>query len=252
VERHLEATAKEFGTDFVTIKSSFRKFLNEGVLSAKVAQSGDGWWHGFQHGLGIIGHAAPVAYLLGKKTVYIASSFTVADKGKVTCASDPSIDNYVRFCGVRVVHDGYEFTRQMKVHNITRFAQKTGCTIPLRVCWESMGGSNCCNCEKCWRTIMAIYAEGFDPHLFGFDYTDEQLKKLAKTMRYGGSKMFSALRYTSIQTALRKNNKKADLPRSIRWFYDADMQTLGQEVPLWLKAARKCKRALRKLLRRGH
>jgi hypothetical protein len=228
VESHLKETTREFNTDFVTIKSCFRRFLDEGILTKAVDKSGDGWWHGFQHGIGIISHAAPAMYALGKNTVYFASSFTAADKGKVTCASDPTIDNFVKFCGCNVVHDGYEYTRQMKIYNITQFAKRTGMHIPLRVCWESSGGSNCCNCEKCWRTILGIYAEGFDPREFGFKYDDNQLKHLAQKIRYSEDKMFSSLRYAPIQNAMRANTEKNNLPTQIRWFYDADINKLNE------------------------
>lgn len=244
---HLQDTSREFGTDYVTIKSEFRMFQEEGILTEAVKKSGDGWWHGFQHGVGIICHAAPVAWVLGLSTVYFASSFTAADKGKVTCASDPTIDNFVRFGGTHIVHDGYEFTRQMKVHNITQFAKKSGMKIPLRVCWESTGGSNCCRCEKCWRTMLAVYAENQNPREYGFDYTDTELAQIAKKMRYGGNKMFGALRYEPIQKAMQKNCEKKELPQEIRWFYDANMDNLGQ-APLWRKCARKIKRGLKKII----
>ena len=238
VENHLRKTATDFGVDYFVVKTSFRKFLNESVLDKKVQQSGDGWWHGFQHGIGIISHSAPLMYVLEKKTVYFASSFTAEGKGKVTCASDPTIDNFVRFCGCNVVHDGYEFNRQMKIHNIILFSKNTGKAIPLRVCWESTGGSNCCNCEKCWRTIMGIYAEGENPHDYGFEYSDEQFSKLSKRLRYSGDKMLGSLRgsltYKPIQDSMRKNNNKNDLPKSIRWFYDIDINKLGKR-PIWMK-----------------
>ena len=244
---HLQDTSREFGTDYVTIKSEFRMFQEEGILTEAVKKSGDGWWHGFQHGIGIICHAAPVAWVLGLSTVYFASSFTAADKGKVTCASDPTIDNFVRFGGTNIVHDGYEFTRQMKVHNITQFSKKSGMKIPLRVCWESTGGSNCCRCEKCWRTMLAVYAENQNPREYGFDFTDAELAQIAKKMRYGGNKMFGALRYEPIQKAMQKNCEKKELPQEIRWFYDANMDNLGQ-APLWRKCARKLKRGLKKII----
>lgn len=248
VKAHLEQTAQDFDIQFVTIKSAFRKFLDERVLSRKVAVSGDGWWHGFQHGLGIYCHGAPLAYALGIKHIYFASSFTAADRGKVTCASDPTIDNFVRFCGASIVHDGYEYTRQMKVHNITQFVKKTGKRIPLRVCWESEGGSNCCHCEKCWRTILALYAEGESPNEYGFDYSKEQLKILAKKMRHSEDRMFSKLRYAPIQKAMINNCKKNNLPYEIRWFYDADMNHLG-EAPIWKKIGRKLKRTIKRVIR---
>ena len=242
VLKHLKITAEEFKVDFVTIKSSFRRFLNIRPLMEKVYASGDDWWHGFQHGIGIISHAAPVMYAMGKRIVYFASSFTAADKGKVTCASDPTIDNYVRFCGSKVHHDGYEYTRQMKIHNIVQFSHKIKKDLQLRVCWQSSGGTNCCSCEKCWRTILGIYAEGFDPRKFGFYYDDKQLYRLAHRMKYSGDRMFSALRYQAIQKTMRENVNKMDLPKAIRWFYDADINTLGQ-TPLWFKIIRKIKRS---------
>lgn len=246
---HLQDTSRQFGIDYVTIKSEFRMFQEEGLLTEAVKQSGDGWWHGFQHGIGIICHAAPAAWVLGLSTVYFASSFTAADKGKVTCASDPTIDNFVRFGGTHIVHDGYEFTRQMKVHNITQFAKKTGMKIPLRVCWESTGGSNCCHCEKCWRTMLAVYAENQNPREYGFEYTDKQLAAVARKMRYSEDKMFGALRYAPIQKAMQKNCQKQELPKQIRWFYDADINRLGH-VPAWRKCARKVKRVLKRCVKR--
>lgn len=243
---HLQQTTKEFGVEAITARSSFRRFLDERKLGMKVAQSGDGWWHGFQHGIGIIGHAAPIMYILCRKKIYIASSFTAEDKGRVTCASDPTIDNKIRFCGVQVIHDGYEFNRQMKIHKITQFSKTNRKSIPLRVCWESTGGSNCCDCEKCWRTMLGIYAEGFDPHEFGFIYTKEQLAKIARKMRYSEDKMFGALRYAPIQNAMKEHTKKKEIPFSIRWFYDADINSLGK-VPKWLKDIRKIKRGVKKI-----
>ena len=59
--------------------------------------------------------------------------------------------------------------------------------VPISI---KKGGSNCCNCEKCWRTISGIYVEGFNPHKFGFEYSDKQLGNLARTIRYSGNKIF--------------------------------------------------------------
>lgn len=226
VKDHLKHTTEEFDLDYVIIKSCFRRFLNEGVLSDQVKNSGDGWWHGFQHGLGIISHAAPVAYVLGKGVVYIASSFTAAEKGKVTCASDPAIDNYIRFCSARVKHDGYEFNRQMKIHNIVEYSRSNKRKIPLRVCWISKGGTNCCNCEKCWRTILGVFAEGENPQKYGFVYSHRQLRKLAFRMRYSNDRFIRESTYNPIQSAMKRNVRKDDLPMSIRWFWNIDISKL--------------------------
>ena len=246
VKKHIEETSSIFDVNYIVVKSGFRRFLNEGILGQKVRISGDGWWHGFQHGIGLIGHAAPLAYMLKKNTVYIASTYTIAEKDIVTCASDPFIDNHIRFCGAQVIHDGYELSRQDKIHNITVFSEETRIPVSLRVCWESRGGGNCCNCEKCWRTILGILAEGCDPHDYGFQYNREMLNELSKKMRYYPYDSVLKTWYSPIQTAMRKNLKKEDLPKEIRWFYEADTSRLGAQ-PLWKKAEKKIVRIVKKL-----
>lgn len=219
VNDHLVEVGRTFQVDYITVKSGFRRFLKEGVLSQKVKNSGDGWWHGFQHGIGIIGHAAPIMYVLGKKKVYIASSFTAADKGKVTCASDPTIDNNVRFSGITVIHDGYELTRLDKIKIITQFSRENAVKVPLRVCWESRGGSNCCHCEKCWRTILGIYATRSNPDEFGFNYPS--LKELGKEIKHNRAKLgiHKESRYKLIWTAIRNNYSIWTINPGLRWFY---------------------------------
>lgn len=250
VLNHINHTSKKFNTDYITIKTSFRRFLNEGVLSGVVKESNNGWWHGFQHGIGILCHAAPVAYVLGKTVMYFASSFHVSQKGQYTCASDPTIDNHVRFACARVSHDGYEFTRQDKIGNITKFSQKTGIKIPLRVCWESLGGSNCCKCEKCFRTIMGVYAEGCDPHDYGFDYTEKEFKKSVRRLRYSGGSMIGELRYKPIQNAMQTNVKKNELPKFVRWFYNTNVSTISKQ-PWWYIFLRKVKNKMKALVLYG-
>ena len=173
VKSHVIETAERFGVECKFIKSNFRKFINETTLADLVLRkANDGWWHGFQHGIGLIGHAAPLAYIYGSKVVYIASSFTAKDAKKVVCASDPTIDNYVKWANTGVIHDGYEHTRQEKIKKICSFVSSNpNLKINLRVCWQSSGGKNCVRCEKCYRTIMGILAEGQNPNDYGLIYS---------------------------------------------------------------------------------
>jgi len=129
VKNHVVKTAELFSLEYKFIKSNFRKFINESTLSKMVLERGSyyGWWGGFHHGIGLIGHSAPLAYIYNSKTVYIASSFSVKDSEKFAWASDPTIDNFVRLGGrgnTHVIHDGYEFSRQDKIRNICDFFQK--------------------------------------------------------------------------------------------------------------------------------
>lgn len=173
-------TAQRFDLPDAVIRSSFRAFDSEDALNRYLAKPlKDNWWHGVKHALALLGHAAPYVYLKGLSTVYIAASNCLAD-GVVRCASNPSTDNHVRFAGCRVVHDGFEYSRQDKVRNMVEFANKTGKQITLHACWQSQSGSNCCHCEKCYRTMAGILAEGADPAEFGFYETERTLPDMQR------------------------------------------------------------------------
>lgn len=183
VNKAIEEIAAEFRLNHITIHSSFRQFDREGELERKYYQYlHDGWWHGVKHGIGLIGQAAPYAWLQNICKVYIASSFS-PDAGKIICASDPTIDNYVRFCGAEVIHDGYELSRQDKVAFVTDYHRRNPKkNLHLHVCWESTDGNNCCHCEKCYRTMVAIWIESEDPKNYGFNVNTGVLKKIYKKM----------------------------------------------------------------------
>lgn len=142
VSKPIIEAAHEFSLDYHFTTTTFRTFIDEGKLHSFVQKIGspDGWWHGFQHGLGIISHAAPICYIKGISKLYIASSYTPADKGKYTCASDPTIDNFVRFASTKVYHDQYEYNTQQKMNHVCEFVKQTGHKVHMHVCWESRGG----------------------------------------------------------------------------------------------------------------
>lgn len=241
VVHHVESVSSDFEVGCTSVSSSFRSFLNEGLLGRKVAVSGDGWWHGFQHGIAIISHAAPLAYALNKEVIYIASSNTASTRREVTCASDPSIDNNVRFCGSRASHDGFELTRQDKVHNIVGYSRMTGTPIKLRVCWESSGGSNCCACEKCARTILEVIAEGGEPADYGFSFTSEQFDRLMRKLHYI-ELIHYPFYYHEIAASARENG--ASLPESARWVLSENLERICDNprkrlIELFKKAIRK-------------
>jgi len=175
VRRMNDDMARRFGLDLTSVKSSFRFFQHYPTLDAKVAIVQDNWWHGFQHGIGLLGLAAPLAWARETNTIAIASSFSYKDPWFTCCASDPSIDTALRFFDCSCHHFDYTITRQEKVAFICEESDHLRKEIPLRVCWHSTDGDNCCECEKCLRTIFAIYAEGRDPRRFNFAVEEERL-----------------------------------------------------------------------------
>ncbi len=174
--------AEKYQLEAVTIRSGFREFDLEWELD-KVYQTQlkSNWWYGVKHGIALLSHAAPYAYLKGISTVYIASSNS-PEELEIRCASDPTLDNLVRYADCRVIHDGFEFGRQAKVHNIVEYVRRTGQQLSLHVCWESQEGSNCCECEKCYRTMAGLMAEGENPVTYGFENSVETLGKMRRVL----------------------------------------------------------------------
>lgn len=223
----------EYGLECSKIVSSFRNVLYTAPLHEDFSEKlKDDWWHGLQHGIGVIGHAAPVAYKYGMTTLYIASSFTPED-GQIRCASYPTIDNYVRFAGCRVVHDGFEYSRQNKVRNIVEFVQKTNHKISLRVCWHSDKGVNCGQCEKCYRTMLELLAEGADPNEYGFVFDRQVCKRIRHFMQCECVYSPVVVKYwTQIQKRMadhRKKLKKSPYYKDVKWVYGFDF-TEGRKM----------------------
>lgn len=253
VAGHHVEVAKEYNLEYSFIKTNFRTFINEIALSNQVWKIGNReWWHDFQHGIGILGHIAPIAYLRKMKIVYIASSSTPASKNFV-CASDPTIDNHLRYADCKVIHDGYEFNRQDKVHNICEFAKNNKKTsIPLRVCWESSGGENCCECEKCYRTILEIISEKRDPNDFGFNFTPEKRRKMMKIMpKMNLVKYNHNNYYFEAQQAFINNYTEEETPKDLIWFRKYKFKKEKPKYKLFMERAwRQTKSIIKKIIRK--
>lgn len=228
VHHGISEYSRKFNLPDVVIRSSFRAFDNEGVLNAQFhKQLKDGWWHGVKHSLGLLGHVAPYAYLHRLSTIYIASTNCPAD-GPVRCASNPLTDNHVRFVNARVVHDGFEFSRQDKVRNVVEYVQKTGEQLLLHVCWESQSGNNCCQCEKCYRTMVGLIAEGVDPTNYGFEHAQRTISNLQKYLVWNCRSMAALQDYwPHIQKRIieqRTKLKRHPDWKYIKWMLEVDFR----------------------------
>lgn len=220
VSRPIKQAAREYHLDYHFVTTTFRTFIDEANLSQLVAVSKDGWWHGFQHGIGIIGHAAPLCHMEGVRILYIASSFTPADKGKYTCASDITIDSHVRFASTHVVHDQYEYSAQQKAQHVCEFVRRTGHKVYMHVCWQSKDGKNCCRCEKCYRRLMAIVAEGEDPNDYGFNMDAAAYKRMKRDMLVKLS-LNKSIHWKKIQQRCIENKANIHI-KGIDWIYTVD------------------------------
>lgn len=166
--RDITTFAGQEGCDFTYAKSNFARLVNFDLFDRKIKPKlGDSWWHGLLHPMAFISIAIPLAYKRGIKNIYIANSFPMGVFE--LCASQTTTDSEFRFAEKgRCIHDGAELTRQDKVHVIVTYSQKSRKPYPLRVC--SFNDINCCECDKCFRTVLELVAEAVDVKDYGFSH----------------------------------------------------------------------------------
>ncbi|MFZ3172010.1 MAG: hypothetical protein WA118_08530 [Carboxydocellales bacterium] len=218
------AFAQSYGLKNILIQSNYGTFIIAQNIDYDFNKLlGDSWWHGLHHGLAIISAAIPIAYKLKIKCIYIASSNSPIHK--VACASDPTVDNKIKYASGKVFHDAYELTRQDKVKLVVDYYSADKKPVQLRVCFRNQ--ENCCVCEKCLRTIMAIVAEGKDPRAFGFnltnDFSQHIRNALNKEVKFF-TDTFITIYWQLIQDRMKENSEKILFKDLLNWFLAYDFK----------------------------
>lgn len=210
---------------FCYVKSNFATIINNNYFNKHIKKRlKDSWWHGFQHSMAFISIAIPICYYFKIKTIYIASSFSIGDKGR--CASYPTTDSEFAFAskGV-VVHDGFELSRQDKLKYIIDFQKKIRKPYPLKVC--SFNEDNCLVCEKCVRTILGIVAENGNIKNFGFKIEIpliEHFKKIFKNnIVFFDVEGESKKHWGYIKKRMKENYDKIEEKELVDWFLNEDL-----------------------------
>lgn len=228
-----QEVADRYDLKMLPIRSNFRMSMNNDNLetySMELVQ--DWWWSAFHHSVAMMCLAAPISFGKRKK-LYFASSCSSKDRkewGDYVLASDPQIDNHVRFCGCQVVHDGYDFSRFDKIKHICDFYENEAVKPYLRVCYLSNSGQNCGICEKCACVIMSMMIIGADPTAYGFHFEEEELPRYfaAGVQEMARSEKYACLSlYKDIQTAYREKYSIEEVPPVLRTFYETDLEDLA-------------------------
>ena len=130
---------QRFGLHLLTARTNMRQFRPD--------------WN-YTHGAATIG----VALILGR---LISRFFMPASKTYTTLepwGADPMIDPLLSTETLEVLHDGAGASRMQKIATLAEWSE----TYPrLRVCWKEPDGLiNCCRCDKCVRTMIALEVLG--------------------------------------------------------------------------------------------
>lgn len=138
---HARAAARTMGKRLVEVETDIRKYK----------PLGQDW--GYTHGAAMALIAHSLAPEIGK--VYIPATYTYRDM--FPWGSHPLTDPL--WAGVvDIVHDAADVTRLEKIELLS---QHEAPAKHLRVCWENRGRRfNCCACEKCTRTMIALRVFG--------------------------------------------------------------------------------------------
>ena len=170
IKKDLENFSNEVGLPFFFIRSSIRWCFDERYLSEYYRDMiHDTWWHGMQHGVGLLSLLAPYDYVKKIAINYIASSYTEQDVGVVKCISYPFVDSMLKIASTICIHDGFEKRRIDKVENIVLYLKEMDKKLSLKVCFRPQNGENCCKCEKCLRTMSAILIMNGEVRNYGFN-----------------------------------------------------------------------------------
>ncbi len=164
--RKIQELGESFGNRTTSLRSNYTSMLNYQYLS-QLSPEIPKWRLGAVEGLGWAGLTAPILLSKGITTLHIASSHTWCYP--YPSAASPFIDNNLRFCGLRVLHDQFNLTRLQKVAYIDAVYNKLDLEKPfLKICsYEKSQDGNCQECRKCLTTILCFEALGIDPCQYG-------------------------------------------------------------------------------------
>lgn len=248
VKKGTELVANEYNLNTCYIKSNFRTFIDCYEIDKDIKNiAKDDWWHGFQHGLGILGQTSIIAYEKKLEKIYIASSHSKKEKN-IKCASDPRIDNEIKFANCHVIHDQFEYTRQDKINSIINYYKDKEHKPILRVCWQkNANGENCSECEKCYRTIYGIIAANGNPNDYGFTYNVKKNRQIKNSIKYKIRLTDGQLPlWKQIQEEFLKNKNTFYNDRNYKWIYEIDFDNIEKNnLRKIRKGIGKCLRKLR-------
>lgn len=241
---------EQFGTSPFFVKTNFRDIMNYFQLEKGLTNVLTGnWWHDVQHGMGLTSLFAPLMYKHRIEQLYVPGTFSIHWLEPI--ASEPRIDNHIQFGFSSVYHDQFDKNRQEKLVVVKNYYEEYQEKINIRVCYEGTGGTNCCICEKCNRTIIGLMVLGLEARDFGFQIINLSLIKKSIS---NYSWVYSEARKRSFQDIQQMIDPKLVYEDSdfFDWFSEVDFNEYyrNNQNSKILQWKRKSKYLLKKLLKK--
>jgi hypothetical protein len=136
-------------------------------------------WRWLSHGCGL----ASVGLVFGPRFGTLVLGSTYGYRDLRPWGSHPLTDPLLSTSTTQLIHDGGEATRIEKTCLIARseVAMKH-----LLVCWKYESDVNCSNCNKCYRTMMALHLIGALKSCPAFDASEFDIAKIKRIYSEGG------------------------------------------------------------------
>jgi hypothetical protein len=268
------AFARAHGHRSEWFRTNFRRVLDERRLRNL---TGLNWWGEVQHGVGIVAVTAPLVASLDIQEIYLAG--TTPSTYSVPWGSDEAVVEAFHWGPVRVAVQGAKVERQAKAAFVaSRFSAGTGKRPILHVCWEhpDSAGANCCRCQKCLRTAIALAIEDEDYQEYGFPVSPEEIEKRVRSAMATRTLRMTPIDvrlWGEVQQRLRnllaaRDNSTEPRVRPFEWVVDLDLESYRKlyrrrarvkgpivhamhRVPKLERIGRKTVRSLRRLRGRG-
>ncbi|MDZ5757434.1 hypothetical protein RAK27_02025 [Carnobacterium maltaromaticum] len=250
VKRTILDVCQQFDTTPFFVKTNFREIMNYFYIEEDLSKILTGnWWHDVQHGMGLTSLFAPLMYKHQVELLYVPGTFSTHWLEPI--ASEPRIDNHIKFGFSSVYHDQFDKNRQEKLIVVKDYYRLTGKKINIRVCYEGTGGMNCCICEKCNRTMIGLLVLGLNPKDFGFQTVN---LKLIKKSISNYSWIYSEARKRSFQDIQQviDPNLTYEKQEFIDWFNEIDFDDYyaKNQKSLVIQFKRRSKKFLKKMLKK--
>ena len=168
--------------------------------------------------------SAPILYAKGYPVLRIASSDSWAYG--YPNAANPFVDSTMKFAGMRLEHDLFDYTRLQKIEYLSHQCNYDNCSKPyLTICQQKMK-NNCCDCGKCLATIMGIYAIGDDPIDYGFFTSREVIiENVKKMLSENITSLTKVERFCHIQDKIRQRLAAGDSSaKDLAWLLEYDLK----------------------------
>ncbi|MBO4723687.1 MAG: hypothetical protein J5629_12290 [Muribaculaceae bacterium] len=223
--------AELFGISSYHIRSNFASQFNLSEIDkAYCTQLSTSYWYGFLHSMAFLSIATPLAWAKGISNIMIASSFTKG-RANVHCGSYITTDSEYKFgTNGKTIHDGFELNRQEKVKILVDYQRVTNKPYIIQAC--SFNDHNCCECEKCFRTIIELVAENADPRDFGFEI-EGSIKEHWKRIVFRDVGLWGISKenyyYNLSKLRMKENHDNINDKEFVDWFLNFDFNKAKKE-----------------------